>query len=158
MAIAGAGGPRATSAGTLRGFGIAAIAEPSGFGPFESARVEVDIDGTVRIYTGATSQGQGQETTLAQVCGEVLGVPIEAITVTHGDTRLMKYGVGTFASRAAVTAGSAVFRAAERVRERALRIAARHLEASPADLVMAEGACTSPASRTASSASARSRA
>ena len=58
-----------------RGFGIAAIAEPSGFGPFESARVEVEGDGTVRVFTGATSQGQGQETTLAQVCGEVLGLP-----------------------------------------------------------------------------------
>jgi CO/xanthine dehydrogenase Mo-binding subunit len=101
--------------------------------------VEVDTDGTVRIYTGATSQGQGQETTLAQVCSEVLGVPVESITVTHGDTRLMKYGVGTFASRAAVTAGSAVFRASERVRERALAIAARHLEAAPADVVLAEG-------------------
>ena len=123
----------------LKGFGIAAIAEPSGFGPFESARVEVDGDGSVHVFTGATSQGQGHETTLAQVCSEVLGVPIESITVTHGDTHLMKFGVGTFASRAAVTAGSAVFRASERVRERALRIAARHLEASPADLVLADG-------------------
>jgi len=139
MAIARADSPRATPAGALRGFGIAAIAEPSGFGPFESARVEVDADGAVRIYTGATSQGQGQETTLAQVCSEVLSVPIEAITVTHGDTRLMKHGVGTFASRAAVTAGSAVFRAAERVKERAFQIAARHLEVAPADLVAAEG-------------------
>jgi aerobic carbon-monoxide dehydrogenase large subunit len=139
MAASRTDGPRATPAGCLRGFGIAAIAEPSGFGPFESARVEVDTDGAVRIYTGATSQGQGQETTLAQVCSEVLGAPIEAITVTHGDTRLMKYGVGTFASRAAVTAGSAVYRAAERVRARALRIAARHLESSSDDLVVTDG-------------------
>jgi len=139
LAAARAGGPRVAPPGSLRGFGIAAIAEPSGFGPFESARVEIDTDGAVRVYTGATSQGQGQETTLAQVCGEVLGVGVEAITVTHGDTQLMKYGVGTFASRAAVTAGSAVYRAAERVRARALQIAARHLEASPADLVTANG-------------------
>jgi CO/xanthine dehydrogenase Mo-binding subunit len=139
LEVAGGGGPRPTPAGRLRGFGIAAIAEPSGFGPFESARVEVDADGSVRIFTGATSQGQGHETTLAQVCSEVLGVPVESITVTHGDTELMKFGVGTFASRAAVTAGSAVFRASERVRERALHLAARHLEASPADLVLADG-------------------
>jgi aerobic carbon-monoxide dehydrogenase large subunit len=123
----------------LKGFGVAAIAEPSGFGPFESARVEVDGDGSVHIFTGATSQGQGHETTLAQVCSEVLGVPLESITVTHGDTQLMKFGVGTFASRAAVTAGSAVLRASERVRDRALRIAARHLEVSPADLVLSDG-------------------
>jgi len=123
----------------LRGFGIAAIAEPSGWGPFESARVEVDPDGGVRVYTGATSQGQGHETTLAQVCSAVLGVPVEAVTVTHGDTALMRFGVGTYASRAAVTAGSAVWEASERVRERALEIAARHLEASPGDLVLADG-------------------
>ena len=123
----------------LRGFGIAAIAEPSGFGPFESARVEVEHDGSVRVFTGATSQGQGQETTLAQVCGEVLGVPVDAIEVVHGDTELMKFGVGTFASRAAVTAGSAVFRASERVRERIRILAGRHLEAAPADIVLAGG-------------------
>ncbi|HXJ79383.1 MAG TPA: xanthine dehydrogenase family protein molybdopterin-binding subunit [Candidatus Methylomirabilis sp.] len=123
----------------LTGFGIAAIAEPSGWGPFESARVEVEADGSVRVYTGATSQGQGHETTLAQVCSAVLGVPVEAISVTHGDTQLMRFGVGTYASRAAVTAGSAVFQAADRVRERALRLAARYLEAALADLVVTDG-------------------
>src|SRR5262249_28578638 len=76
---------------------------------------------------------------LAQVCSEVLGVSVEAVTVVHGDTHLMRYGGGTYASRAAVTAGSAVFRASERVRERVRSIAARHLEASPADLVLADG-------------------
>jgi carbon-monoxide dehydrogenase large subunit len=101
--------------------------------------VEVDTDGGVRVYTGATSQGQGQETTLAQVCAEVHGVGLDAITVVHGDTQLMKYGVGTFASRAAVTAGSAVLRASERVRERARRLAAPRLEAAPDDLVLADG-------------------
>jgi CO/xanthine dehydrogenase Mo-binding subunit len=125
--------------GRLRGFGVAAIAEPSGFGPFESARVEIDTDGSVHVYTGATSQGQGHETTLAQVCAEVLGLGLDAITVVHGDTQLMKYGVGTFASRAAVTAGSAVLRASERLRERALRLAAPRLEAAPDDLVLADG-------------------
>ncbi len=125
--------------GWLRGVGIAAIAEPSGFGPFESARVEVESDGGVRIFTGATSQGQGQETTLAQVCSEVLAVPVDSIDVIHGDTELMKFGVGTFASRAAVTAGSAVLRASERVRERVRVLAGRHLEAAPADIVLADG-------------------
>ena len=64
---------------------------------------------------------------------------MESITVIHGDTDLMKFGVGTFASRAAVTAGSAVLRASERVRERARALAGRHLEAAPADIVLAEG-------------------
>jgi carbon-monoxide dehydrogenase large subunit len=139
LEVARARGPRVAGPERWRGFGIAAIAEPSGFGPFESARVEVEADGTVRVFTGATSQGQGQETTLAQVCGEVLGVPLESITVIHGDTDLMKFGVGTFASRGAVTAGSAVLRASERVRERARALAGRHLEAAPVDIVLAEG-------------------
>lgn len=135
-------GPAASSdrsAKRLSGFGMATIAEPSGWGPFESARVEVDTSGTIRVYTGATSQGQGQETTLAQVCGEILDVPIEDISVVHGDTRLMRFGVGTYASRAAVTAGSAVFKAAWIVRERALDLASKHLEASPEDLVLEGG-------------------
>ncbi len=123
----------------LTGFGVAAVAEPSGWGPFESARVEVDPSGAIRVCTGATSQGQGHETTLAQVCGELLDVPIENITVVHGDTRLMRYGVGTYASRAAVTAGSAVFKATRIVRERALDLASEHLEVAREDLVLVDG-------------------
>lgn len=130
----------AASPDRLTGFGIAAIVEPSGWGPFESARVEVDPAGTVRVYTGATSQGQGQETTLAQICREVLQVPLDNISVVHGDTQLMRFGVGTYASRAAVTAGNAVFKAARIVHERALDLASQYLEASPADLVLEEGA------------------
>lgn len=127
------------SAERLTGFGIAAIVEPSGWGPFESARVEVDPAGTIRIYTGATSQGQGQETTLAQICCEVLGVRLQDIAVVHGDTQLMRFGVGTYASRAAVTAGNAVFKAATIVKERALDLASQYLEVSPEDLVLESG-------------------
>lgn len=134
-----AGAPARASADRLVGFGVAAIAEPSGWGPFESARVEVDTSGAIRVYTGATSQGQGHETTLAQICTELLGVPIEDITVVHGDTRLMRFGIGTYASRSLVTAGSAVFKASRIVRERALELAGEHLEVSPADLVLENG-------------------
>lgn len=123
----------------LTGFGMAAIVEPSGWGPFESARVEVDPAGTIRVYTGATSQGQGQETTLAQLCREILKVPLKDITVVHGDTRLMRFGVGTYASRAAVMAGNAVFKASTIVKERALDLASQYLEASPEDLELEDG-------------------
>ncbi|MCW5886782.1 MAG: xanthine dehydrogenase family protein molybdopterin-binding subunit [Anaerolineales bacterium] len=127
------------SPGCLTGFGLAAIVEPSGWGPYESARVEVDPSGTVRVYTGATSQGQGQETTLAQICREILKVPLDNITVVHGDTQLMRFGVGTYASRAAVTAGNAVLKASKIVYEQALELASQYLEAAPADLVFDSG-------------------
>jgi aerobic carbon-monoxide dehydrogenase large subunit len=129
----------ASSAERLTGFGIAAIVEPSGWGPFESARVEVDPSGAIRVYTGATSQGQGQETTLAQICCEVLGVPLRDISVVHGDTQLMRFGVGTYASRAAVTAGNAVLKAAKIVKERALDLASQYFEASRSDLEVESG-------------------
>ena len=134
----GAASP-AVSPDHLTGFGMAAIVEPSGWGPFESARVEVDPAGTVRVYTGATSQGQGQETTLAQICREILKVPLKDITVVHGDTRLMRFGIGTYASRAAVMAGNAVFKSAKIVKERALDLASQYLEASLEDLELEDG-------------------
>jgi CO/xanthine dehydrogenase Mo-binding subunit len=120
--------------GYLTGSGTAAMAEPTGLGPYESARVEVDPTGAIRVCTGATSQGQSQETTLAQICSEVLQVPLEDITVIHGDTQLLRFGVGTFASRTAVMAGNAVYKAAKIVYERALDLASQYLEVAPVDL------------------------
>lgn len=121
------------------GVGITCFAEPSGRGPFESARVELGLSGKIHVYTGAGSQGQGQATTLAQVCAEVLDVPHGDVVVHLGDTRLMPYGEGTYASRTTVMAGSAIYRASQRLREKILRAAAAQLEASPADLVVKDG-------------------
>jgi carbon-monoxide dehydrogenase large subunit/6-hydroxypseudooxynicotine dehydrogenase subunit gamma len=123
----------------LTGVGMAALVEPSGLGPFEGAKVEIDAAGRVYVSTGVTSQGQGQETTLAQVCAEALGVPFDAIVVRHGDTALMRHGSGTYASRGAVMAGTAVYHASRRVRDKALRLASRVLEAAPEDLVIDAG-------------------
>ena len=89
--------------------------------------------------TGLTSQGQGHETAFAQIVASELGVPIEDIEVTTGDTRRFGYAVGTFASRAAVMSGNAIALAARGVREKALRIAADVLEADPDDLEIDEG-------------------
>ncbi len=122
-----------------RGRGLAVLVEPSALGPFEGARVAVDAHGQVNIATGASSQGQGHETSLAQVAAAVLSVPIERITVHHGDTALIPYGGGSYASRTAVMAGSAVYSAAEKVKQRALRAAARKLEVSETDLVLRDG-------------------
>ncbi|MEX2408525.1 MAG: xanthine dehydrogenase family protein molybdopterin-binding subunit, partial [Rhodovibrionaceae bacterium] len=87
--------PRAAQNGPLRrGRGIAVVVEPSAFGPFEAARVEIDVRGRVEVISGCSSQGQGHETVLAQVAAEVLRVPLESIRVRHGDTGLLRYGGG----------------------------------------------------------------
>jgi len=121
------------------GVGLTCFAEPSGRGPFESARVELALSGKIHVYTGAGSQGQGQETTLAQICADVLDIPHRDVVVHLGDTGLMPYGEGTYASRTTVNAGSAIYGAAHRVKDKILRVAAAHLEASPADLLIKDG-------------------
>jgi carbon-monoxide dehydrogenase large subunit len=121
------------------GIGVSGYMEGSGYGPHEGALVRVDTTGHVSVYTGAKSHGQGLETTLAQVCADQLGVRPEDVTVRMGDTSLLPYGVGTFASRSAVTAGTATGIAAGMVREKALAVAAELLEASPADLELEDG-------------------
>jgi CO/xanthine dehydrogenase Mo-binding subunit len=93
----------------------------------------------VHVSTGLTSQGQGHQTVFAQVAAAELGVPIEDVTVTTGDTRRFGYAVGTFASRAAVMSGNAIALAARKVREKALRIAGEALEADPRDLEIVDG-------------------
>ena len=124
-----------------RGRGLVALVEPSAFGPYESARVEVDPDGFVGITTGASSQGQGHETMLAQVAADVLDLPIERFRVRHGDTGLISYGGGSYASRTAVMAGNAVHRAALEVRAKALKAAAQMLQADEAELALTDGKC-----------------
>lgn len=121
------------------GRGISVSVEPSALGVFESARIEVGVDGFVRVVTGCTSQGQGQETTLAQVAAETLTVPIDRITVIHGDTGEIAFGGGTNASRAAVMAGNAVHAAANTVKAMAIGATARKLECSEADLILKDG-------------------
>ena len=88
--------------GRLVGVGISSYVEGSGFGPYEGAVVRLDQRGHVHVVTGAKPHGQGLETTLAQVCADELGVDPERVTVTAGDTSLIQYGIGTFASRSAV--------------------------------------------------------
>jgi carbon-monoxide dehydrogenase large subunit/6-hydroxypseudooxynicotine dehydrogenase subunit gamma len=121
------------------GVGLACIVEPSGVGPRETARVQVTGDGTIVVDTGVTSQGQGQETTLAQICAAVLDCPAEDVVVRHGDTALLPSGEGTYASRAAIMGGSAVHGATLALKDEIVKRAAAMLEASPYDLVLADG-------------------
>ena len=126
--------------GRLVGIGIGCLVEKAGLGPWEYARVEVDGTGHVVVYSGVAAVGQGIDTTLAQVVADELDVPAEGITVVHGDSARVPFGVGGFASRGASVALPAALRAARKVREKIVRVAAELLEAAPADLVVAGGA------------------
>jgi carbon-monoxide dehydrogenase large subunit len=109
------------------GIGLSAYVEGTGLGPFEGAEVRVDPDGTVFVHIGVSAQGQGHETTLAQICAAELGVAVDAVTVRGGDTSLVGYGMGTIASRVAAVAGPAVARSAaegEAGRGRGVRVRA----------------------------------
>ena len=130
-------GPR--PAGDHVGMGIAIYVEGTGVGPYEGAHVQVLVSGKVVAATGIPSQGQAHATVWAQVVADQLGVDVADVQVTGGDTRRFPWGVGTFASRGAVTAGNAMFVAAGMVAEKAKRIAAEHLEADPADMELAGG-------------------
>ncbi|HLF61846.1 MAG TPA: xanthine dehydrogenase family protein molybdopterin-binding subunit [Acidimicrobiia bacterium] len=130
---------RRRAAGEMVGFGLAYFVEKSGLGPFDEVRVEVDTDGRVEVITGAASLGQGVETSIAQICAEELGVAIESVRVTHGQTERIGRGMGAFATRVTVMTGSATTMAAGSVREKALRVAADLLEANAADLRIEDG-------------------
>ena len=125
----------------LTGLGQAASAGPRM--PFrtghEGATVRMDPSGAVTVLAGVTSQGQGLETTVAQVVAAELTLPIELVRVVLGDTDATPFGLGAFASRQAVIGGGAAVRAAHAVRDKALRIAAHVLEAAAEDLVLADG-------------------
>src|SRR5206468_1897861 len=107
---------RARDEGRLLGLGVACYVELTGVGPFEGATVLADTSGRITVFTGVPSQGQGLETTLAQVAAGELGVTPEDVAVIGGDTLGIGQGIGTFASRAAVVALVEVDREAARVR------------------------------------------
>jgi CO/xanthine dehydrogenase Mo-binding subunit len=129
----------ARAQGRRVGIGIAGYVEGTGVGPYEGAHVRVDTTGRVDVAIGLTTQGQGHQTAFAQIAADTLGVRLEDVHVTSGDTRRFGYAVGTFASRAAVMSGNAVGLAAVKVRQKALRIAADALEVDPADLEIVDG-------------------
>jgi aerobic carbon-monoxide dehydrogenase large subunit len=124
----------------LTGLGQAASAGPRM--PFrtghEGATVRMDPSGAVTVLAGVTSQGQGLETTVAQLVAAELGVSVETVRVVLGDTDATPFGLGAFASRQAVIGGGATLRAARAVRDKALRIAAHVLEAAADDLDVAD--------------------
>jgi len=129
---------RARGERTLLGIGLASFVEPSA-GGWESGFVRVEPSGHVTVATGSSAHGQGHETSFAQIVADRLGVPFEQVLVRRSDTAVTPPGVGTFGSRSTVLGGSALVQAADQVLEKARRIAAGLLEASPDDVVLAHG-------------------
>ncbi len=129
----------ARSQGRLLGIGLANYVEATGRGPFESARLSIGASGKISIATGASAQGQGVATMLAQIAAEALDVDPATIHVVSGDTVGTPMGFGAFASRQAVTAGNAIMVAARQVADKAKQAASAMLEASADDLVIVNG-------------------
>jgi carbon-monoxide dehydrogenase large subunit len=125
--------------GRYLGMGIASYVEDTGLAPYEGATVRIQPNGKIVLLTGAAAQGQGHKTVFAQICADQLGVKPEDITVEAGDTGLFPLGIGTIASRVAVTGGSSVHMAAVETRTKAIKVAAGLLEAPEADLVLEDG-------------------
>jgi carbon-monoxide dehydrogenase large subunit len=138
---------RATGNARQLGIGLATFVEVSGGAlgpnkpgiPQESATVRILRDGSILVQSGVATNGQGHFTTFAQIAATTFQLPASKIEVRMNDTDLPAYGYGTFGSRTLQTSGSAVLLAAEAARDKALRVAARLLEADPADLVMEQG-------------------
>src|SRR5438874_676812 len=118
---------KARAEGRYRGIGIANYVEGTGLGPFEGVTVRVLPNGKVAVATGATTQGQGTRTTLSQIVADEVGCRIEDIVMTVGDTAAISQGVGAFASRQAINAGSSALIAGASVRKQVIALAARIL-------------------------------
>jgi carbon-monoxide dehydrogenase large subunit len=129
----------ARNEGRYIGIGLAHGIKGTGRGPFESGVVRVSNTGRVSVFTGAAAIGQGLRTALAQICAGELGLRAEDITVVPGDTSGVSLGLGAFASRQTVTAGSSVLLAARAVADKAKKLASHVLEAAEHDLEIANG-------------------
>jgi len=122
------------------GIGVSVYVEVTAGGLFkEFAGVEVNRDGTVTVQVGTSSHGQGHETSFAMIAAELLGVPMESVTIVQSDTALVPRGQGTMGSRSLQIAGSAVYQASEVVLDKAKQLAAHLLEAGVDDIVIHEG-------------------
>src|SRR5215831_17750067 len=133
--------------GPRRGIGLAVYVEKTGLGPFETAHVEARPDGRFTVDTGASSMGPGLETVLAQILGEALGLPTDRFEVRHADTSFVESGVGTYGSRATVTAGNAASMAAAKLVAEAKTRAAGRWAVPETDVTYKDGALASAGRR-----------
>ena len=138
--------------GKLRGIGISTYIEACGIAPsqavgslgagvglWESAEVRVNPTGSVEVLTGSHAHGQGHETTFAQVVSERLGIPIDNVSIVHGDTDKVQFGMGTYGSRSGAVGMSALVKALDKVEAKAKKVAAYMLEAAEGDIEFKDG-------------------
>ncbi len=111
-------------------------------GLFEVGQVRVQPTGSVSVFTGAHSHGQGHETTFAQIVADRLGIPMENVEIHHGDTESVAFGMGTYGSRSLAVGGSAIVKSLDKIIEKGAKIAAHKLECSPDDIEFADGKFT----------------
>jgi carbon-monoxide dehydrogenase large subunit len=138
---------QARAGGKIMGIGLSSYVEICALGPsqampaggWESATVRIEPTGKVTILTGASPHGQGQETSFAQIAADELGVNISDITVIHGDTGVVQYGIGTFGSRATAVGGTAVLIAIQKLKEKASKIAAHMMQCEASSLSFEAG-------------------
>jgi aerobic carbon-monoxide dehydrogenase large subunit len=141
--------------GKLRGIGYSSYIEACGLAPsniagalgaraglFECGEVRVHPTGSVTVFTGSHSHGQGHETTFAQVVASRLGIAVDAVDIVHGDTGRVPFGMGTYGSRSISVGGSAIMKALDKIEAKAKKIAAHLLEASDTDIDFANGEFT----------------
>jgi carbon-monoxide dehydrogenase large subunit len=145
----------ARSRGKLRGIGYASYIEACGIAPsniagalgaraglFEAGEVRVNPTGSVTVFTGSHSHGQGHETTFAQVVASRLGIPFENVDVVHGDTGRIPFGMGTYGSRSLAVGGTAIMKAVDKIVAKGKKIAAHMLEAAESDIEFKDGKFT----------------
>ncbi len=141
--------------GLKRGIGYSSYIEACGIAPsniagalgaraglFECGEIRVHPTGSVTVFTGSHSHGQGHETTFAQVVAARLGIPVENVDVVHGDTGRVPFGMGTYGSRSISVGGAAIMKALDKIETKAKKIAAHLMEASDADIEFANGEFT----------------
>ena len=142
----------AAKRGMYRGIGVSTYIEACGIAPsavagalgsrvglYESASVRVDPTGTITVFTGAHSHGQGHATTFAQIVSEKLGVPLANVDLIHGDSEKNSFGMGTYGSRSLAVGGAALVKALDKVIEKSKKIAAHLMEASVEDVEFNQG-------------------
>ena len=145
----------AAKRGKLRGIGYSSYIEACGLAPsniagalgaraglFEAGEVRVHPTGSVTVFTGSHSHGQGHETTFAQVVASRLGIPVENVDVVHGDTGRVPFGMGTYGSRSLAVGGTAIVKALDKIVAKGRKIAAHLLEAAESDIEFADGKFT----------------
>ena len=152
--VAGFPARKAASAakGKLRGLGYSCYIEACGLAPsniagalgaraglFEAGEVRVHPTGTVTVFTGSHSHGQGHETTFAQVVAAKLGIPVESVEIVHGDTGRIPFGMGTYGSRSLSVGGTAIVKAVDKIIAKGKKIAAHLLEAADTDIEFENG-------------------